>query len=158
MRTAIKTTGLMLAFLAIMISCSDNKSIYEKNYSMHGEQWNRDSILTFEVQVTDTASPYNIWFCNRITGQYPYSNMFLFITIMAPDRSHQSDTLECVLADKRGKWMGRGFGNIWSNSIPYKQNIFFPSSGTYVFYIEQAMRIDNLPHVLDAGIKIEKVN
>ena len=108
--------------------------------------------------VIDTTSAYDILFCNRITGQYPYSNMFLFITIMAPDRSHQSDTLECIMADKRGKWLGRGFGNVWSYSIPYKRNIAFPMKGTYVFYIEQAMRVENLPHVLDAGLKIEKTN
>ena len=155
MKTLIKVTCLMLAFMAAA-SCTNNSSLYERNFNMTGEQWNRDSVLMFEVPVTDTTGAYDILFCNRITGQYPYSNMFLFITIMAPDRSHQSDTLECILADKRGKWLGRGFGNVWSNTIPYKHNISFPTSGTYVFYIEQAMRVDNLPHVLDAGLRIEK--
>ena len=158
MKAVIKAIGSVLAFMAVVLSCSNDATLYECNINMHGEQWNRDSVLMFEVPVADTTSAYDILFCNRITGQYPYSNMFLFITIMAPDRSHQSDTLECLMADKRGKWLGRGFGNVWSYSIPYKRNIAFPMKGTYVFYIEQAMRVENLPHVLDAGLKIEKTN
>ena len=82
--------------------------------------------------------------------------MFLFITIVAPDRSHQTDTLECILADKRGKWLGQGFGSVWTNTVSYKRNVIFPQSGTYTFYIEQAMRVEDLPHVLDAGLRIEK--
>ncbi len=146
----------VIALIASVLSCSNQSTLYENNVDMRDEQWNRDSVLIFEVPVTDTATPYNILFCNRITGQYPYSNMYLFITITAPDRSHQTDTLECLLAGKRGKWLGKGFGNVWSNSIVYKRNVVFPQSGTYTFYIEQAMRIENLEHVLDAGLKIEK--
>lgn len=143
--------------MGCFLSCG-NSAMYDRVVDMPGEQWNRDSVLTFEVPVTDTTNSYDILFCNRITGQYPYSNMFLFITIIAPDRTHQTDTLECLLADKRGKWLGKGFGNVWTNSVTYKRNIIFPESGTYTFYIEQAMRIENLQHVLDAGLKIEKAN
>ena len=146
-----------IALMGCFLSCG-NLAMYDRVVDMPGEQWNRDSVLTFEVPVTDTTNAYDILFCNRITGQYPYSNMFLFITITAPDRTHQTDTLECLLADKRGKWLGRGFGNVWSNSVTYKHNIIFPTSGTYTFYIEQAMRIEDLQHVLDAGLKIEKAN
>ena len=146
-----------IALMGCFLSCG-NSAMYDRVVDMPGEQWNRDSVLTFEVPVTDTTNSYDILFCNRITGQYPYSNMFLFITIIAPDRTHQTDTLECLLADKRGKWLGKGFGNVWTNSVTYKRNIIFPESGTYTFYIEQAMRIENLQHVLDAGLKIEKAN
>ena len=153
-RAAVRMVAA-ISVLWLAASCS-NTAMYDCTIDMPGEQWNRDSLLTFKVDVTDTVTPYNILFCNRITGQYPYSNMFLFITIVAPDRSRQTDTLECILADKKGKWLGKGFGSVWSNTISYKQNIIFPQSGAYIFYIEQAMRIENLPHVLDAGLRIEK--
>lgn len=152
---AIAKTVAVISALWLAASCT-NSAMYDCSFDMPGEQWNRDSVLAFKVEVTDTVTPYNILFCNRITGQYPYSNMFLFITIVAPDRSRQTDTLECILADKKGKWLGRGFGSVWSNTINYKHNIIFPQSGAYTFYIEQAMRVENLPHVLDAGLKIEK--
>lgn len=142
--------------LAILFASCANDALYSRYVDMPSEEWNRDSILRFDVPVDDSIGTYCITFCNRITGQYQYSNMFLFITIVAPDKSHQTDTLECILADNKGKWLGKGFGNVWSNNIVYKQKVTFPQKGIYSFYIEQAMRIENLSHVLDAGIKIEK--
>ena len=153
---AIKTVAAISA-LWLAVSCG-NSAMYDCSFDMPGEKWNRDSVLTFKVEVTDTVTAYNILFCNRISGQYPYSNMFLFITIEAPDHSHQTDTLECMLADKRGKWLGKGFGSVWFNSINYRNNIIFPRKGVYKFHIEQAMRVEDLPHVLDAGLKIEKAS
>lgn len=154
----MKTMRNLLATLtlAILFASCGKDAMYSRYVDMPDEQWNRDSVLRFDVNVDDSTSVYDISFCNRITGQYQYSNMFLFITIVAPDKSHQTDTLECILADNKGKWLGKGFGNIWSNNIVYKQNVIFPQKGNYSFYIEQAMRIENLPHVLDAGLKIEK--
>lgn len=154
----MKTMRNLLAtlILAILFASCGKDAMYSRYVDMPDEQWNRDSVLRFDVNVDDSTSVYDISFCNRITGQYQYSNMFLFITIVAPDKSHQTDTLECILADNKGKWLGKGFGNIWSNNIVYKQNVIFPQKGNYSFYIEQAMRIENLPHVLDAGLKIEK--
>lgn len=153
-RAAVRT-AVVISVLWLAAACSSD-ALYDRTVTMPGEKWNRDSVLTFDVGVTDTVTAYNILFCNRISGQYPYSNMFLFITIVAPDRSHQTDTLECILADKRGKWLGQGFGSVWTNTVSYKRNVIFPQSGTYTFYIEQAMRVEDLPHVLDAGLRIEK--
>ena len=152
----IKTIALISSVIAVLTSC-DNRLYFEQNYTMRGEEWHRDSLLKFDGPITDTLQSYNILFNNRITGQYPYSNMYLFITIAAPDKSHQMDTLECILADQRGKWLGSGFGNVWTNNVYYKRNIRFPNSGNYTFYIEQAMRVEKLPHVLSAGLRVEKV-
>lgn len=149
--------AVAISLMVSVLSCGV-PAMYERVTNMPGEQWNRDSVLMFEVPVSDTVGAYDIVFCNRITGQYPYSNMFLFVTIVAPDRTHQTDTLECILADKRGKWLGSGFGNVWSNNVIYKHNVIFPKSGTYTFCFEQAMRTENLEHVLDAGLRIEKVS
>jgi gliding motility-associated lipoprotein GldH len=155
MKRATTIVAIAISLLLAVAACTSD-AVYDYSYTMPDEQWNRDSILIFNVEVTDTVTPNNILFCNRITGQYLYSNMYLFITIVAPDRTRQTDTLECILADKRGKWLGRGFGSVWSNTVTYKHNVVFPRSGVYTFYVEQAMRIENLPHVLDAGLRIEQ--
>lgn len=149
----IVTIGTLL----LLPSC-DSTMYYENNVDMPKETWHRDSILSFDVAIDDTLSAFNIIFNNRITGQYEYSNMFLFVKITTPDNICQFDTLECILADERGKWLGKGFGDVWTNNVYYKKNILFPRKGEYNFTIEQAMRIEELQHVLDAGIRIERVN
>lgn len=156
MKTKLLILSLLLAGAGTFSAC-DQKCYYEKNYDMKGEAWRRDSVLVFEVPVTDTVNPFHIVFNTRITGQYEYCNMYLFVTTVMPnDTIQRIDTLECLLADAKGKWLGKGFGSVWSNKIYFKRNIIFPNKGTYTFFIEQAMRTDSLAHVLDAGLRIEK--
>ena len=147
--------GIIILFA--FIAC-DNNRVFEQNVSFEGEQWHKDSTIIFEVPIADTLAVYNVYFNNRINGKYgyKYQNMYVFIDTYLPYNNHMRDTLECILADNKGKWLGKGFGSIWSNQIPYKTNIRFPYAGTYKFVIEQAMRDTVLQHVVDAGLRIEK--
>lgn len=147
----------ILTILAFSITSCDSNRIYENNQDIANHLWNKDSIFIFNVEITDTITPCNIYINNRITSQYPNNNLYLFITTYFPDKEKIRDTIECILADKTGKWYGKGFGDVWSYQIPYKKNVIFPHKGTYSFEIEQAMRTVNLPNVLDIGLRVEKV-
>lgn len=147
----------IFGFLALTFGC-DNNRVFEQNISFQNETWHKDSTLVFEVEILDSLAVYNVYFNNRINGKFEYrfSNMYVFIDTELPYNNHLRDTLECILANPSGKWLGKGFGSIWSNQIPYKMNIRFPYAGKYKFIIEQAMRDTLLEHVVDAGIRIEK--
>jgi gliding motility-associated lipoprotein GldH len=138
-----------------LVACDPNR-FYEKNVDFANETWPKDSVAIFDVEISDTVGVYNIYLNNRISGQYGYSNLYLFITTLLPNEQIMRDTLECILADVNGRWLGKGFGNVWSNKIPYRKYIRFPQKGKYTFYIEQAMREEELKHILNAGIRIEK--
>lgn len=153
-KSSISISIILLLFVGLF-SCTNNV-VYELNHDFENEAWHKDSSLVFNVDITDTNQIYHIFFNTRITGQYEQSNLFLFINTDFPNNISSRDTLECILAQPDGKWLGKGFGNIWSNKIAYRKYIKFPYSGMYTFEIEQAMRTDNLPYVLDAGISIEK--
>lgn len=155
----MKTNRLLLIPILLLgiYSCDPNR-IYDTSTSLYNESWHKDTFLLFEVPVTDTLQAYNMYINNRITGQYGYENMYLFITTKLPNQVIVRDTLECILAEPNGRWLGKGFGNIWTNRIPYKKQFRFPFQGTYVFQLEQAMREEELKHVVDAGIRIEKAN
>jgi len=147
---------LAIALIVVILSSCHRHIIYEDNHDFSTESWFKDSVVVFNVPITDTAKIYHIFFHTRITGQYPKSNLFLFIDTDMPNNQSTRDTLECILAEPSGKWLGKGFGSIWSNKIAYRTYIRFPYSGTYTFRITQAMRYDELPYVLDAGISIEE--
>ena len=49
-------------------------------------------------------------------------------------------------------------GDIWDNRQLFKRDFRFPESGKYNFQLEQAMRIDPLPQIMDAGIRIERTS
>jgi gliding motility-associated lipoprotein GldH len=142
-------------FAFLMISC-DKNHFFEKNVSIPDNIWDKSNKLKFDVPVTDTLSSYNFYINVRNADGYPYSNLYLFITTKFPNGKMAKDTLECILADERGNWLGDGLGDIWDNQIPFKKNVRFPRTGVYTFEMEQAMRLDRLPQIMDAGIRIEK--
>lgn len=151
-----KTLALIIISLfAIAFSSCTRHIIYEAKHDFSTQSWPKDSTIVFSVPIIDTSKIYHIFFHTRITGQYPKSNLFLFIDTELPNHQTTRDTLECILAEPSGKWLGKGFGSIWSNKIAYRSYIRFPYSGTYVFRITQAMRYEDLPYVLDAGLSIE---
>jgi gliding motility-associated lipoprotein GldH len=61
-----------------------------------------------------------------------------------------------MLANDEGKWFGNGIGDIFDIKIPFKNKIHFSEYGVYRFEIEQGMRIENLPFILEVGFRVQK--
>lgn len=151
------TRLLSLIFLLAMLMPACNESvIYESNQRIPGNEWNRFDLHRFEVDIDDTVNIYNLMINVRNTGEYPRSNLFLFVSASSPSGAFTRDTLEFILAEPSGKWLGKGFGSVWQNRFYYRRNVRFPERGKYLFEFEQAMRIDDLPGILDIGLRIEK--
>jgi gliding motility-associated lipoprotein GldH len=144
-----------LCLLAILSSC-DSKRIYEDNAEIPNNTWDSDQKIKFEVTITDTVSGNNVFINLRHAGFYPYSNLFLFINTTFPNGKVTRDTAECILADDKGKWFGKGLGDLWDARILFKRNVRFSQSGTYIFEYQQAMRVEKLPGIMDIGLRIEK--
>jgi gliding motility-associated lipoprotein GldH len=47
-------------------------------------------------------------------------------------------------------------GDIWDNRALFRERMRFPQSGRYTFEIEQAMRQNPLPQIMDVGLRIER--
>ena len=58
------------------------------------------------------------------------------------------------VTDEKGKWLGRGAGDIRELTIPFKSNVYFPEKGEYHFRVIQGMRDTILKGVYDVGMKI----
>ena len=76
----------------------------------------------------------------------------------APNGSVLTDTLEIILADETGRWMGKGIGNVNEMQVPYKQNVFFINRGIFKVSIQHAMRDSTLSGILDIGFRLQYHN
>jgi gliding motility-associated lipoprotein GldH len=147
---------LILIFLLLLLSCNSN-IVYTNSQAMAGETWKLMDIPAFKVPITDTLNSNNVIFTIRNGSSYSFRNIYLFVTTTSPDGKKITDTLQYYLADEKGKWYGRGFGDIHELNLPYKSNVYFPLKGTYVFKIQHGMRVENLNGVYDFGLRIEKI-
>jgi gliding motility-associated lipoprotein GldH len=138
-----------------VVSC-DSARVFEQNQPIPESGWDVTNVVKFDVDIADPSTATNFYINVRQADGYPYSNIFMFIKTVFPNGKQSADTLECVLADEKGKWLGSGVGDIYDNQIPFKRNVRFPMAGKYHFEIEQGMRTENVPLIMDVGLRIEK--
>jgi gliding motility-associated lipoprotein GldH len=146
---------LMLTSLLLLSSCNSNV-IFIDSKVMNENTWDLTDIPSFKVQVQDTINSNNVIFTIRTGSSYPFRNIYFFVTTTSPDGKSITDTLQYNLADEKGNWLGKGFGDIHELDLTYKSNVYFPIKGIYQFNIQHGMRIENLKGVYDIGLRVEK--
>jgi len=151
------TLILLLTFLLLMASCRSNV-VYTDSKVMPEKTWKLFNIPTFKMAVTDIINGNNVFFTIRTGASYPFRNIYLFVTTTSPNGKNLTDTLQYYLADEKGNWYGKGFGDIHELKLPFKTNVYFPMKGTYQFTIQHGMRIEDLKGVYDFGVSVEKIN
>jgi gliding motility-associated lipoprotein GldH len=151
----MRTLFLFMVLVLVAVSCDPDK-VFEENREIEGHTWKIGEVLHFKVPVEDTLSPQSVFINIRNYSDYPYSNLYLFIHVTSPAGDEVTDTLNFRLADDRGRWLGRGIGDLYFIRLPYKQDILFPYKGIYRFEIAQGMRTD-LKGIRDVGLRVERI-
>lgn len=153
-----------LVGIVFMVSCDD--SIVQSDFkATTNGYWNKDSIVEFNFSGLDTLQTHQMFIHIRNDNTFPYSNLFLIAALEYPNGDTVTDTLEYLMAQPDGTWLGKGYGSIKENKLWYKENIVFPSSGVYTLRLSHAMRKNgnvegdvNLEGITDVGFEIVKSN
>lgn len=155
-----KSIGFKFLFLVlssvILVSC-DPALVYEKNKTVDAAGWKSTDPVLIDFEVTDSISPVTLYVNIRHNINYEKSNLYLFVETLYPNNFKTTDTLEFILAEPDGKWIGSGLGKIKSLQIPIAHGVRFPMKGAYQMRFEQAMRADELAGIEDIGLRIEKM-
>jgi len=140
----------------LLASGCDRNRVFEDNKELPDYTWDVKNKISFDVNIEDTTSLHNLYVNVRHASHYPYANLYMFIAIKFPNGKLAKDTLECVFADASGQWKGDGMGDIWDNQILWKPNVKFPVTGKYTFEYEHAMRTEQVPFIMEVGLRVEK--
>jgi gliding motility-associated lipoprotein GldH len=114
--------------------------------------------VVFQYTISDTTKLYDFSLKIRHTVDYEFQNLFLFL------EGEKKDTIEIILSNKSGKWLGTGICDVREFEYIFDKEQFFTKKGKHELKIEQAMRygsvekIENLEHVLDLGLMIRRHN
>ncbi len=142
--------------LLVLFSCNEEK-VFEEYKKIEDQIWNSDSILYFNYLITDTISEYEINLKIRHNVDYEFSNLYVFL-----EQDNVKDTLEIVLAEKDGKWKGKGIGKMRELEKVIEQNKTYNSKNHYTITVEHAMRygkeekITSLKNISFLGVTIKK--
>ena len=138
------------------VACTSN-DVYFQYKTIDEKGWSKDSLCNFDVTINDTTANYNVYVNIRNKGEYPYQNLWLFLNKTKPDKQQIGDSIECYLADQRGKWLGSGMGAVHEMSVLYEQNVRFKTNGMYRYQIVHGMRDTLLTGINQIGLRVEKI-
>ncbi|WP_423148685.1 gliding motility lipoprotein GldH [Rubrolithibacter danxiaensis] len=148
---------LLLCFFALSLTACTDNFIVDTSQAISNRNWSYIEKVKIPVTIEDVNQKYNLYINLRHTADYKYSNIFILIHEIRPDKKRITLRKEFKLAYPDGEWLGSGSGNIYTYQLPFRENYTFPEKGTYVFEMEQNMRDNPLREVTDVGLRVEPV-
>lgn len=128
------------------------------SFQQIGQAWHQDSIVSFVVPIKDANVDYRVAMKLRHNAEYAYQNIYIFRTISSAKGLEYADTINVILADNQGKWLGSGIGEQKTMSLPYnRQSLRFNEPGKYTFTLQHGMRDTMLQGITDIGLEIFEV-
>lgn len=143
-----------MALASVCFSSCQKGILIDKTVSIPENGWTRDEFIPFHFTVLDTSIPYNFYFSMRHHKDYPFMNAFFLLYTRFPNKEIKIDTIECILSDYQGKWIGTGIGNFRTSEFLVKSPIKFSLPGEYTIRVKQALRIDTVKDIANIGINI----
>ena len=152
------SSTLTLILLTLALSCTMTTGVFEKNVAIPQQQWESSFKPELNFAISDTASLYNIYIVLRHTEAYNFNNIWIKAAVQQPgDPAVKSQQYDLTLATNEKGWLGSAMDDIYENRVLIQPETKFRKAGDYHFTLEQVMREDPLKHILNVGIRVEKV-
>lgn len=150
----MKTVYLYLLSWLFAASCIKSDA-FEKNVQIPDHEWSSKFKPRVDVAITDTTSTFTLYVVLRHSDAYRFNNLWINLYTHVPGEQIRKQRFDLRLAtDDRG-WLGSGMDDIFEHRIAIAP-VKFPKPGLYEFELEQIMREDPLPHIMNAGIRLER--
>ena len=154
----MRSLQMILGLLAAgwLSSCAQI-NLFEKQVAIPDQQWQRSFRPSYSFEIEDTAALYNMYIVVRHTDNYEYNNLWLRVGSMPPGDTITYENLIVELATPT-RWLGTGISDIFEvRKLISPGPAAFRKPGIYTFTLEQIMRENPLEHIMNVGIRIEKV-
>ncbi|MBY0480952.1 MAG: gliding motility lipoprotein GldH [Chitinophagaceae bacterium] len=150
---------ILIAVCCIVVICSCNKiNSFEKTVFFPKHEWDSKVQPNFQFEITDTVAAYHIYVVIRHEDAYHYSNLWLNVSTTAPGEKSNTQKVNLQLANNTSGWLGTGMDDIFDHRIRITKLPIHLKKGIYQFNLQQIMREDPLGAILNAGIRVEKIN
>ena len=143
---------LILCFTMFTISCKQNQALL---HDFENSSWNSKDSVLFSFDVLDHTESKNMSFFLRNNLDYPYRNIFFLVEIKNDSGIIASDTVQYLISNKYGQWLGRGFGKTRDNYFIFKKDYLFEDSGNHLLIMRHGMRQNKLKGLVKLGFEID---
>lgn len=153
----VSLSGLcILSIACCLLSSCTTADLYEKTVPLPNHEWKSGYKPEFNFIISDTTSLYEPYFVIRHTEKYNYKNIWINLQFQLPGDTLRTEMREIQLANEKG-WYARGMDDIYEQRQLLTERPIKLKAGSYKFILENMMRQDPLQHVLNVGIRVEKL-
>jgi gliding motility-associated lipoprotein GldH len=131
---------------------------FERTVFFPEHQWSGKNQPSFQFEIKDTVSKYNIYVVIRHEDAYHYNNLWINVITKAPNENPITQKVNLQLANNSTGWLGSGMDDVFDHRIRITNSPILLKKGVYQFSLQQIMREDPLPAILNAGIRVEKIH
>ncbi|MBL7728948.1 MAG: gliding motility lipoprotein GldH [Dinghuibacter sp.] len=143
---------------ASLFSCG-KINVYEKHASVPGFAWERTFKPEFRFENTSADSRYRIYLVVRHANAYRYSNLWVKLGITPKGDSTQTEEFNIPLTNDNQAWAGTGMDDIFTlrRELRFQKIRLDKNISNCTFTLEQVMRDNPLKHIMNIGLRIEKI-
>ena len=153
----IKQLSIILSLSFLIISCNENR-LYESHIDPSGNlEWNRDDILTYDIEIIDRSIKYNQYIAFRHAVGYAYSACSLKIIEKKPNGELVEYHTILTTADSEG-YISDCNGDICDLESLWLENREFESTGIYHYEVTHEMTKDKIHMVMEVGMILDKAS
>ena len=146
---------LFIACAGIITSCADD-AFYISTVDMKHNFWQKGEETTYDLQIADTTTCYDIALHLRNNESYPWTNIYVIYSIEDTTGILKNDTTMCNLFDITGRPTGNGLSNVKENTIVLWDDYMFPHGGKYEVKVSHGMRNVELPGIASLTLRVVK--
>ncbi len=150
-----KLLGIIL--IATALNSCGTMDVYEKAVSFPDHQWKSSVKPSFTFSIEDTVASYDVFIIFRHEDAYHFNNLWLNVSTQAPRDTVKNQLINVPLADNKKGWLGTGMDDVFDHRARITRSPIKLKKGNYTFTLQQNMREEPLQFVLNAGIRVEKV-
>lgn len=147
---------LLLLGTIVLITACGPRIIYEETISFEPDGWDQDDPALFGMNYSDTSKIVDVGMTFVHDDTYPFSNIWLFLEVNGPQGTLQIDTLEFLLAETDGQWLGKRSGKHLEVAALYQYGVKFSEAGNWSFKITQGMRHPRLEGIQKISFWIQE--
>lgn len=144
----------LLAIISLLLVSCQQGVVFTEFKALSGYGWEADSVVVFAPVLEDSMAAYDVQLTVRHTDRYAYQNLWLFVDVKQDSMFLRRDTIEAMVANERGEWLGNGVSK-YTLPLLYLENVLL-QSGEYEVVVQQGMREEVLRGITDLGLKVIK--
>lgn len=154
----IKKSLFFLLFIICLGSCS---APYHLEFTEFSQGWKNTEPAEFNFKGDLTSK--NMSLILRHNNDYDYANIFLITELSSTYSLTQTDTLQFLLSNPTGQWLGDKKLTLIEHKLPYKQSVILVKDSLYSLKVRTSMRLNdhikpiaNLEGIIGLGLLIEE--